>query len=172
MSMSPILTGGEYCPDAAESERAVMDFRARNPEITRLWNNLNNGLRRSINQDFEIELPSGRTMRYRKITSIGGVTGLTVRNGKFTRTKLYGGLLTENLCQATARDVFAFHLKLLHDEGFNIMWSIHDEVVLLADEDRAEEVLARALEIMSVPPPWMPGIPLAAEGEITPIYKK
>jgi hypothetical protein len=172
MLMSPALTGGEYCPDAAESERAVTDFRARNPEITRLWKRMENGLKQSINRDFEIELPSRRVMTYRKITSIGGLSGLTVRNGKFTRTKLYGALAVENLCQATARDIFAFHLKLLHDEGFDIMWHVHDEVILLADEDKAEGVLTRALEIMSVPPPWMPGIPLAAEGEITPVYKK
>lgn len=505
MSMSPILTGGEYCPDAVESERAVMDFRARNPEITNLWRKLNDGLQRSINQDFELELPSRRVMRYRKITSVGGLTGLTVRGGKFMRTKLYGGLLClsadtevltrdgwckimevgcrevwdgeewvchtglaykgnkptierfgvratpdhkfltdkgwtplvgcdttlsydntftpqtpvrpthlaaqepagehlrgthcdrmrrdrreenavamsllvrehssetkqrafpwnkterayalralvpyfetapaarnvhprdvetpgllrlevyersvratvppvlaqlrrawdhgvpgvarifrellgghganlpgepgpgpdqqrprllqaklpmgyeehqlpeqagqhreevqpaaglpgagigkgdqtinsgvsaeqrvavgenpehpgellepvfdllncgprnrfvvrggpglpvltahncENLCQGTARDVFGFHMKLLHAEGLDIMWHVHDEVILLEDEDKAEETLARALEIMSIPPPWMPSIPLAAEGEITPIYKK
>jgi DNA polymerase len=111
-------------------------------------------------------------MRYRKITSIGGITGLTVRNGKFTRTKLYGALAVENLCQGTARDVFAFHMKLLHDEGFDIMWSVHDEVILLADENKAGATLARALEIMSIAPPWMPSIPLAAEGEITKVYKK
>ena len=172
MIMSPALTGGDYCPDAHESERAVADFRHRNPEITRLWKRLENGLKQSINRDFELELPSGRVMRYRKITSIGGLTGLTVRGGKFIRTKLYGALCCENLCQGTARDVFAFHMKLLHDEGFDIQWHVHDEVILLADEDKAETTLARALEIMSIPPPWMPRIPLAAEGETTPVYKK
>jgi hypothetical protein len=172
MLMSPALTGGEYCPDAAESERAVAEFRARNPEITRLWKRLDNGLRQSINRDFEIELPSGRVMKYRKITSVGGITGLTVRGGKFIRTKLYGSLAVENLCQATARDIFASHLKLLHDEGLEIMWHVHDECILLADEDKAEGTLAKALEIMSIPPPWMKSIPLAAEGEITKVYKK
>jgi hypothetical protein len=173
MSMSPTLTGGEYCPDMAESERAVNDFRARNPEIVNLWNKLNNGLKRSINQDFVVELPSGREMRYRKIASVGNISGLTVRGGKFIRTKLYGGLLTENLCQATARDVFAFHMKLIHDAGFaEIMFHVHDELILLADEDKAESVLAQTLGLMAIAPPWMPGIPLAAEGEITPVYKK
>lgn len=170
--MSPLLTGGQYCPDEAEAEKTVALYRARNPEVTKLWQRMEAALRGSLRSNLEIELASGRVIRYQQITSIGGMTGLVPRGGKLTRSKLYGPHIVENLCQGMARDIFAHHMKLLHDAGYDIQWHVHDEVILLVDEDKADEAVADVERIMSIPPAWMPGIPLAAEAKISKVYTK
>ena len=172
MDMSPALTGGEYCPDAVESERVVADFRARNKCITNLWKTLNDGLRASVNRDYTVDLPSNRSLTYRKVSSVGGLTALTPRNGRLTRTKVYGGLLTENCCQGLARDIFATHIDRLVTEGFEVLWHVHDEVICLVDEETAEQDLQRIIDIMSTAPEWASGLPLAAEGELMERYRK
>ena len=43
---------------------------------------------------------------------------------------------------------------------------VHDELIFIVDEKEAEEVMNIVVEEMSVPPWWMPNLPLAAEGHI------
>jgi len=98
----------------AEAKQTVQDFRAKNPRITRLWNRLDRDFKRSAGSDYHIELPSGRELRYLSVAKNqrGYFTAATERGGR--KRKLYGGLLTENLVQATARDVFAEQLLNIH----------------------------------------------------------
>ena len=56
--------------------------------------------------------------------------------------------------------------------GINIIFHVHDEIVVECDENEAEEVLSKMMKIMSTPPDWCPDIPLAAEGYISQHYKK
>jgi hypothetical protein len=50
--------------------------------------------------------------------------------------------------------------------------SIHDEVLLLVEEQNGESALEDVLKIMTVPPTWAPDFPLAAEGWVSKRYKK
>lgn len=90
-----------------ESEKAVTSFRESNPLIVGLWNQLDSGFKNSCGSDFEMELPSGRTMRYEKVRASRRVevdeeTGLPKAKTVYTaevgnrRTTFYGGKLTEN----------------------------------------------------------------------------
>lgn len=169
---APILTVGAYTPTIEEAEAAVGNYRARNPKITGLWRSLDNGLRRSVNKDYTLELPSGNLLRYRRITALGGYTGEIMRGGNYVRSKLYGGLLTENLTQSMARDVFADMWARILDRGVRIVMTVHDELVAECDEADAEGVLAIMMEEMSVAPSWAPGLPVAAEGKVTNTYIK
>jgi hypothetical protein len=57
--------------------------------------------------------------------------------------------------------------------GYEVINSIHDEVLLLADENGAEEALENdVMAIMTNPPKWAPDFPLAAEGWVSKRYKK
>ena len=56
--------------------------------------------------------------------------------------------------------------------GYKIVMHVHDEVVVEADADEAEEVLHNIIKIMSEPPTWIPDIPVAAEGSIQTRYEK
>lgn len=169
---APLLTGGAYTPTLEAAEAAVGNYRARNPKITGLWKKLEAGLRRSVNKDFTVELPSHNLLRYRRITSLGGYNGEIMRGGNYVRSKLYGGLLTENLTQSMARDVFADMWGRIIDRGVTIVMTVHDELVAECAVEDAENVLAIMLEEMAIPPAWAPGLPVAAEGEITNVYKK
>jgi DNA polymerase I-like protein with 3'-5' exonuclease and polymerase domains len=60
----------------------------------------------------------------------------------------------------------------LEEAGFEVINLIHDEVLLLADEDKGEETLATVTSIMTTPPKWASDFPLAAEGWIGKRYRK
>ena len=86
--------------------------------------------------------------------------------------KIYGGLLSENASQALARDIFCHMLCEIDKGGHDIIFHVHDEVVVECDVDKAEESLQNIISIMSTPPDWIPDIPLSAEGKILTKYEK
>lgn len=81
-------------------------------------------------------------------------------------------LIAHNCVQAASRDILAYYIRKLADRGFDVRLHVHDEVVLLCDEADAQDVLKETITIMSTPPEWIPDLPVAAEGEISNIYKK
>ena len=86
--------------------------------------------------------------------------------------KLWGGVVAENLSQGLARDIFSDMIVRLEEGGINLIFHVHDEVVIECDENEAESILERTIEIMSTPPTWIPDIPLAADGQMLTRYQK
>ena len=162
----------------SEAQRIVAQYREQNPKIAGrdgIWKKLDKAIRmRAGRGDFTMELPSGRVITYRNISNAGdGLSAETCRNGKMMRSRIYGGLATENLCQAGGRDVFGEKLLNIEVEpDIELILHAHDEAVCLVPENEAEQKLKRVVEIMSETPDWMPGLPLAAEGCITDRYTK
>lgn len=77
------------------------------------------------------------------------------------QVRSYGGLLTENVVQALARDCVVASLRKLREREVKIILTVHDEIVLDAP---CGAIDPREVErIMSVPPPGMEGCPIAAE---------
>jgi DNA polymerase len=166
-----------------ESQKLVTDFRQQNPRIAGedgIWRKLDDGFRESVGGDFEMALPSGRSMNYRgvlrevrmkrnaKTKKIEPRFVYTAQIGD-KRKELYGGLLTENLVQATARDVFGTHLLALEGNVGDVVFSIHDEAVMEVDND----VTTRDVEqVMSVCPDWLEGCPVGAEAKEAAHYLK
>jgi DNA polymerase len=91
---------------------------------------------------------------------------------QWTRNPLIGSSVFQSAVQGTARDFLASAMLRLETAGFEIINSIHDEVLLLVDEEGAEKALADVTEIMVTPPAWAPDFPLAAEGWISKRYRK
>lgn len=159
------------------SWKIVMDFRRSNPKIASkshrkpgLWQQMQNLLEAAIGDDLELGLPSGRSLLYRKIARIDGdITGIVMKYGKPIRMKLYGGLLTENLCQAVSRDVFVECLLRLDDAGHHVAAHIHDEAVPEVPLSVTTEVIEG---IMSQAPSWMKSLPVASECESRMFYTK
>lgn len=161
----------------AEADRLTYLYRSKNPKITRLWKDLEDNLRRTaLNPDEEdavVELPSGRKLNYKKVSiANGGLTSEVPRQGKLMRLGLWGGVVTENLVQGVARDVFMHHCLQIEEAGIPVIMRIHDEVVCLVREEGAQQKLDQIVSIMSTPPEWAPGLPLGAEGSLSNIYKK
>lgn len=171
--------------DEERSRNIVETFRGNNSLIVGLWSALDRAFKQSVaDKEFVNELPSGRKMTYRNVGQSIRIktdeeTGKTikervvvaevVKSGRLMRMPLYGGLLTENLVQAVARDVFAEHLLSLSDRGWDIPFHVHDEVVL----DVPESVTTEEVEaVMSQCPAWLEGCPIGAEAYETPCYTK
>ena len=151
-----------------QSWKQVTDFRAGNPKIIALWKKLGDGLAASVGGTYEIGLPSGRVLRYFNVAkSSDGFRVRTTRGGQFSRA--YSGLLTENLVQATARDVFANCMRNLENAGFPIVFTVHDEAILEVPEGTDPKVIEK---IMAIPPTWMKSLPLGSEANVSKHYTK
>ena len=90
----------------------------------------------------------------------------------WTRNQLIGSSIFQSAVQGTARDFLANAMLSLENVGFEIINSIHDEVLLLVDEDTADEASMSVTEIMVTPPKWALDFPLAAEGWVSKRYRK
>jgi DNA polymerase len=153
------------------SKKTVAEFREKNAPVTALWKQLDISFKQSLGSNFVMTLPSGRRMTYCQVRADTRVdkdpkTGQPVKRTVFTadadgrRKPYYGGKLTENLIQATARDVFAFHLLRLEQQGFRVLFSVHDEAIIECDMNRTKEEV-RA--IMSECPEWLAGCPIGCD---------
>ena len=162
------------------SREIVTQFRADNPDIVGLWKSLDSSMKSSIKQDFVVELPSGRKLKYEYVrcerrTVPDPETGKPVSREVFTvgiggrRFVTYGGKLTENLVQAASRDVFGEMIVKMDQAGLTNLFSCHDEAVL---EVKPDVKAADVREIMSRTPDWMPGLALDAEAKVCDRYCK
>jgi DNA polymerase len=60
----------------------------------------------------------------------------------------------------------------LEKAGYEVINSIHDEVLLLVEEQNGESAMNDVIHIMVTPPTWAPDFPLAAEGWHSKRYRK
>jgi DNA polymerase len=86
---------------------------------------------------------------------------------------LYGGLIVENVVQAIARDILANGMFEAEKEGFIILMTIHDEIVVESPIG-SKLNLDKLLECMTRCPWWAEdmGFVLKAEGYEGFYYKK
>lgn len=84
---------------------------------------------------------------------------------------VYGGSITENVVQATARDIFALGLLRMEDAGFNTLFSVHDQAVCLIPNRNIHQ-LADMHRLQCILPPWAEGLPVATEGDLADRYHK
>lgn len=137
-----------------------------------------------------IELPNGLSIRYPALqitTSIAGtgsfvyagdqrafrealkakVLGETVKPELMTR--IYGGKVVENIVQAVARVVVSDQMVEI-SKRYKVVLQVHDEVVICCDEDEAEAAKAFMMGVMSTPPAWAAGLPVACEADVGKTY--
>ena len=131
----------------------------------------------ATNTKFSLDLPSGRSLNYgEKKTTLQhnkrNYTAMITKGAKKIPVRLWGGLLAENISQALARCVFSDMMLRIEEAGLDIIFHVHDEVVIETDKDKADHTLSKVLEIMKTPPSWIPDIPLDAEGKVLTAYEK
>lgn len=130
-------------------------------DLLRFWNDSG-----TVN----VQLPSGRVLYYPHAAICRGC--VHANELKYHHGKLWGGSLTENLCQAIARDLLVFWILECEKAGLPVVLHIYDEILVVSSAHSAEENLQKVLDIVSTGPDWADGLPLAAEGEISNTYKK
>lgn len=171
----------------AEARRIVQAYRTANPRIVGMWEFLNARLpAMATNSDLHaalgpltflykmIELPNGLALKYPGLQVDEGEWGpeCTYLN-RFGRSKIYGGLLLENIIQALARCVIGEQMLAIHREtGLRIATSTHDEVVCVVKEDEIEDMEKAVRRIMTTPPVWAPDLPLAVDTGYDNVYSK
>lgn len=113
-----------------------------------------------------VKLPSGLYMQYPQLENVKDIESgeegykYKLRNGY---DRLYGGKLTNNLVQGTARCIMSEAMVRIA-KRYQIALSIHDALYIVVPEVEGSEALDYLIEEMCKPPLWMPDIPLAAEG--------
>lgn len=124
-----------------------------------------------------IKLPSGRKLFYalpsiqenrfgKQAVHYYEVNGTTK---KWEETSTYGPKIVENIVQAFARDCLAEALRRVWARGWNVVFHVHDEIVLDVPQSvTVEEVCG----VMCEPIKWAPGLVLKAEGFESDYYKK
>lgn len=178
-------------------------WRASQPEIATYWWELEDAVRTAVaNPKVEqvarritivrrknwllIKLPSGRALTYPgiQVDDEGTISYMGIDNytRQWKRIKTYGGKLFENICQAVARDVLANNMALVESKGFDIVLTVHDELIT-ETELELDEVPAKFWDakyplgeylasLMAHNPTWAKDLPLAAGGFQTTRYRK
>ena len=119
-------------------------------------------------------LPSGRSLCYPSPKVEDGklsYMGIDQYTRKWDRLPTYGGKLIENACQAVARDVLAHGMLAAEAAGYEIVLSVHDEIIAETPDTELYTVNALAA-IMATPPAWAEDMPLAAAGFEAARYRK
>ncbi|AQU03371.1 hypothetical protein B1774_04555 [Dehalococcoides mccartyi] len=173
-----------------ELQTLVTAWRASNPNIVRLWWDVDkaaikavrdrtvtetHGIRFGVQSGMLfITLPSGRRLSYVKprigsnqfgsdCVTYEGIGGTK----KWERLESYGPKFVENIVQATSRDILSYAMQT--QRCCDIVMHVHDEMVIEADSRMSTKVLC---EQMSRTPPWAEGLLLHADGYDCPFYKK
>jgi DNA polymerase len=142
-------------------------------ELREVWVQ-NDSFAAKVEGDFlKILIPSGRCLWYFKPALIEEynaafdkemeqITYLTQSSvtRRFEQTRTYGGKLTENVVQALARDVLVHSMRALDRAGYDIVMTVHDEIVI----EGADLDLGDVERIMSTPPSWCADLPLTVDG--------
>jgi len=131
-----------------------------------------------------MQLPSGRLICWQRpelelVTTPWGSQkmGVVIHSQntytrQWSRNVLIGSSIFQSAVQGTARDFLAVAMLNLEHAGYEVINSIHDEVLLLVKEQNGESALADVINIMITPPVWAPDFPLAAEGWHGKRYRK
>lgn len=162
------ITGVEF----DEAQTMVRMFRARMPKLVNLWGVLEQDMRNSVGETYEIGLPSGRSLRYRNVELEKGLSAEIPRGGRMQRLRFWKGTLIENASQAFARDVFMDRVLALRRAGHKVVLRVHDEVVIEADQDNVKDAMEDIQNIMTQPPEWCLSLPLDADVEQMERYTK
>jgi len=128
------------------------------------------------------QLPSKRVLCYpyprivegkfgRDAIQYMAVDGMTK---KWDYTDTYGGSLAENVTQAVARDVLANALTTLEQDGYDVVFHVHDECVaeIPIDDSPDDELVQMMADAMCRLPAWAKDLPVVATGWRGTRYRK
>ena len=113
-------------------------------------------------QKGQIILPSGMPMNYPNLQYTSTARGKDWFYGE-DGTKLYGGKVTNNVTQGSARVVMTDGM-LRTAVRYPVAGTVHDEQIVVVPDAEITEAKPWVLAQMTKEPAYMPGIPLAADG--------
>jgi DNA polymerase len=150
-----------------------------------------NGIQFKVWRDFLcLRLPSGRVLYYKHprimpktfiLHNEDGSTyeyntkgliywGVDSTTHQWTKQDTYGGSLTENIVQAIARDLLVNSMLAVEDNGYGVVFHVHDEIVSETPENFG--TVEQFNELVCTLPDWATGLPLRADSWKGKRYKK
>ena len=176
--------------EESELKPLVDRWRQANRAITKFWWDTDAAARKTIQTKapsalphdigfvkegplLRLRLPNHRQLSYVKPAIINdSITyeGTVQSSGGWGRIESYGPKLVENIVQATARDCLAEAIDRLENNGFPVVFHVHDEVICEVPESYGSE--KEVSEIMAEPISWAPELPLKADAYECDYYKK
>jgi Mesyanzhinovviridae DNA polymerase I len=169
------------------AKKAVYTYRRVHHPIPQLWKNLeeaaiaavlNPGSKHKTSRVvfythgnwLSIKLPSGRRLRYfkpciKQKQLAGGRMVPEIRYEgmeahQWRLTSIWGGIFCNHIVQGIARDLMAHGMMAINDAGYEVLLSIHDEV--LSERTKGEGSVEEYKALMTKLPDWAKGAPIEA----------
>jgi DNA polymerase len=167
-----------------ECKRIISVYRATYPKIPQLWNSASRALQALKTQRTSqlgregvltvdllgIKLPNGMYVRYPNLREDDGQMVYDTKRGRATlATRIYGGKVIENVCQALARIVIGEQM-LMVARRLRVVMTVHDAVGAIAPVEQAGEAREFVEQCMRMRPKWAPGLPLNCESKMGASY--
>ena len=167
-----------------ECDRIISVYRTTYKNIPKLWRSAGKALKQIMNDkctkfgrpdvltvegDKGILLPNGLHVKYPNLRTVTDELGDTetlydTRRGKaIVSTRIYGGKVIENVCQALARIVIGEQL-LRVAKRYKVVMTVHDAIGCIVPEKEVEQGLKYVEDCMKTRPVWAFELPLDCEG--------
>jgi len=167
-----------------ECDRIISVYRTTYKKIPKLWRSAGRSLKQIMNDkcttfgrpdvitvegDKGILLPNGLHVKYPNLRTVTDELGDTetlydTRRGKaIVSTRIYGGKVIENVCQALARIVIGEQL-LRVSKRYKVVMTVHDAIGCIVPEKEVEQGLKYVEDCMKTRPVWASDLPLDCEG--------
>jgi len=171
-----------------ECRYIISVYRQTYPKIVQLWNAAGRALEALMTQRtaqigregvvnvdlLGIRLPNGMYIRYDNLRAVDvdGKSELVydTKKGRATITsRIYGGKVVENVCQALARIIIGEQM-LMVARHLRVVMTVHDAVGALAKVEEADEGRKFVEDCMRIRPKWALGLPLNCESKMGASY--
>jgi DNA polymerase len=162
-----------------ECKRIVDLYRQENNKIIELWRECDTALNHLIEWPHKaneytlgalpavwvtphgLKLPNGLFIRYPNLRMSNGKYIYDSRKGV---VNIWGGAMVENIVQALARIIVGEQMLKLQ-ERYRPVLTVHDAAVCVVPRPEIEEGMAFITQVMSTPPEWAAGLPVACEAK-------
>ena len=166
--------------DLHEARRVISIYREANWKISQVWREAQNmvhylangytlqfgleGVLEVYGYEKAIRLPSGLLLRYDDLKAEYDGEGKLEYTYKTRRgrTRIYGGKVIENVCQAIARCIIGEQMLQIA-KRHRVVLTVHDSVVCCVPDAEVAEAQAYIEECMSWTPDWAAGLPINCE---------
>jgi DNA polymerase I-like protein with 3'-5' exonuclease and polymerase domains len=118
-----------------------------------------------------IILPNGLSISYPNLTlNTDESKSRYMYQSRKGPVSIWGGTLVENVVQALARIIVGQQMLKIKEAGWRIALTVHDAAVCVVPEDKVDEAMKSITGIMSTPPDWAKGLPVACEAHFATSY--
>lgn len=172
----------------AVAEKTINYIRTSYPEIPAFWYGLEDAFRKTWitkkphtvgrivfergGNYIRVKLPSGRYLFYHQVKIENGQISYLNFGKKGARIKIWGGVLAENITQATCRDILTDRVIECGKTDIPVRLHVHDEIVGEIEKKKASRYQKVFDKILNTAPLWAEGFPLKTESEIAERYHK